>query len=156
MNFSFKKLKNDFQEQIKLEISNPQKLSLTIGFGVFMGIVPAWGFQMLIAFALAQLMKLNKTLVIIAANISIPPLIPFILLGSYWIGGMLMGKEDGGPLIRNLKNISDVNLEDFLNDLGSDFMQYVFGAFVLAFIMGLLASITTYLILKLRISIKKQ
>ena len=156
MNFSLKKLKKDFQEQIALEISNPKKLSLTIGFGVFMGIVPAWGFQMLIAFALAQLMKLNKTLVIIAANISVPPLIPFILLGSYWVGGVLMGKEDGGPLIQNLKNISDVNLEDFLKNLGSDFMQYIFGAFVLAFIMGLLASTITYLILKLRLSIKSK
>ena len=156
MNFSFKKLKKDFQEQIALEISNTKKLSLTIGFGVFMGIVPAWGFQMLIAFALAQLMKLNKTLVIIAANISVPPLIPFILLGSYWVGGILMGKEGGGPLIQNLKNISDVNLEDFLKDLGSDFAQYILGAFVLAFIMGLLASIITYLILKLRLSIKSK
>ncbi|OYT10574.1 MAG: hypothetical protein B6I18_08390 [Bacteroidetes bacterium 4572_112] len=156
MNFSLKKLKKDFQEQIALEISNKKKLSLTIGFGIFMGIVPAWGFQMLIAFALAQLMKLNKTLVIIAANISVPPLIPFILLGSYWVGGILMSKEGGGPLIQNLKNISDVNLEDFLKDLGSDFTQYILGAFVLAFIMGLLASIITYLILKLRLSIKNK
>jgi len=150
MNFSIKKLKTDFQEQIKLEIANPNKLSLTIGFGVFMGIIPAWGFQMLIAFALAQLMKLNKTLVIIAANISIPPLIPFILIGSYWTGGILLGKEGGGPLIQNMKNISDVSLDDFFADLGNDFLQYVFGAFVLATIIGLTAALITRLLLKLK------
>jgi len=150
MNFSFKKLKADFLEQIKLELANPNKLSFTIAFGVFMGIVPAWGFQMMIAFALAQLLKLNKTLVIIASNISVPPLIPFILLGSYWIGGVLMGKEDGGPLIRNLKNISDVTLDDFFNNIGNDFMQYVLGAFILAFISGIIAFGVTRLILKVK------
>ena len=150
MNFTIKKLKTDFKEQIKLELASPKKLSFTIGFGIFMGIVPFWGFQMMIAFALAQLMKLNKTLVIIAANISIPPLIPFILLGSYWIGGTILEKEGGGPLIQNLKNISDVTLEDFLNDLGNDFLQYVMGAFILAFILGGLTYLITWFLLKLK------
>ncbi|MCK5845979.1 MAG: DUF2062 domain-containing protein [Bacteroidales bacterium] len=154
MDFSIKKIREDFNKQIKLELSNPRKLSFTIGFGVFMGIVPAWGFQMMIAFALAQLMHLNKTLVIIASNISIPPLIPFILLGSYWIGGVTMGKEGGGPLIRNLKNISDVTLEDFFDNIGKDLFQYIFGAFVLAIIMGAISYFITLFALKIKESKK--
>jgi len=32
------------------------------GFGVFMGIVPIWGFQLLIGIPLAIMIKMNKTL----------------------------------------------------------------------------------------------
>ncbi len=142
----FKNVRKEFVDQI----NSPVKLSFTLGFGVFMGIVPAWGFQMMIAFALAQFMKLNKTLVIIAANISIPPLIPFILLGSYWIGGIIMGKEGGGPLIQNLKNISDIKFEDFFDNIGNDLSQYILGAFVLAIASGIITFSISWLILKIK------
>ena len=44
--------------------------------GVFMGIIPIWGYQLITAIALAYLLRLNKLIVIVAANISIPPMIP--------------------------------------------------------------------------------
>lgn len=45
-----------------------------------MGIVPIWGFQLLVGIPLAVLMRMNKVLFIAAANISIPPMIPLIIL----------------------------------------------------------------------------
>jgi hypothetical protein len=47
--------------------------AISVAFGVFMGIIPIWGFQLVSAIFLSILLKLNKPLVIIAANISIPP-----------------------------------------------------------------------------------
>ena len=44
--------------------------------GIFMGIVPIWGYQMLATLFLAHVLKLNKVIAIVAANISIPPMIP--------------------------------------------------------------------------------
>ncbi len=82
MVFSITGIKSTFREQFSLKNNSPEKLSINLAFGVFMGIVPFWGFQMLIAFALAQLLKLNKPLVILAANISLPPIIPFIIWGA--------------------------------------------------------------------------
>ena len=41
-----------------------------------MGIVPLWGYQMLITLFLAHLFRLNKVIALVAANISIPPMIP--------------------------------------------------------------------------------
>ncbi|MFZ6009870.1 MAG: DUF2062 domain-containing protein, partial [Bacteroidota bacterium] len=45
--------------------------AVSVGFGIFMGIVPIWGFQLAVAIPLSFLFRLNKALVIIAANISI-------------------------------------------------------------------------------------
>ena len=42
-----------------------------------MGIVPIWGFQMLAALFLSYIFRLNKIIVLLFSNISIPPLIPF-------------------------------------------------------------------------------
>jgi len=61
--------------------------------GVFMGIFPIWGYQMITAIVLAHVFKLNKFIVIVAANISIVPMIPVILYLSYITGGFVMGKE---------------------------------------------------------------
>ena len=71
--FDKKKLKQLLHDQF----SNPQHTdslkAISVAFGVFMGIIPIWGFQLVTAIFLAVLFKLNKVLVIIAANISIPP-----------------------------------------------------------------------------------
>jgi len=48
--------------------------------------VTAWGYQMLATLFLAHVLKLNKVIAIVAANISIPPMIPFLLYGSYLTG----------------------------------------------------------------------
>ncbi len=150
MGFSITGIKSTFREQFSLKNNSPEKLSFTMAFGVFMGIVPFWGFQMLIAFALAAVLKLNKPLVIIAANISLPPIIPFILLGSYWIGGITMGIPGGGPLISNLNNFSDIEFNDFFENIGNDLFQYVIGAFILASILGVITYGITYGVLLVR------
>ena len=72
------------------EESNHTKAA-SIGFGFFMGIVPVWGFQLLIGIPTAVLLKMNKTLFILAANISIFPFTPFILMGSLITGKLVLG-----------------------------------------------------------------
>ncbi|NJK86793.1 MAG: DUF2062 domain-containing protein [Bacteroidales bacterium] len=47
------------------------KIVASVSIGVFMGVVPIWGFQLVSAIALAYLLRLNKFLVIVACNISI-------------------------------------------------------------------------------------
>jgi glycosyltransferase involved in cell wall biosynthesis len=74
------------------EESNMRKAS-SVGFGVFMGIVPVWGFQLLIGIPLALLMRLNKTLFLIAANISIFPFTAFWLVASLATGKWMLGQQ---------------------------------------------------------------
>ena len=91
-----KLFRKETRQEVLQQIMHPEdsnfKKAASIGFGIFMGIVPIWGFQLLTAIALSVVLKMNKALVIIAANISLPPAIPFILYFSHLTGKMWMGK----------------------------------------------------------------
>ncbi len=116
------------------------KLAFSIGFGVFMGILPIWGYQMLIALALAYVFRLHKPLVIIAANISIPPMIPFIIIGSLGMGGLVLGK----PLFPlSLTGISGIT------SITNHLYQYIVGSVVLAILLGFVSCGLSYLLLLL-------
>jgi uncharacterized protein (DUF2062 family) len=104
-----------------------------------MGIAPVWGWQMAIALGLAILFRLNKAITLLASNISIPPLIPFILLASYLTGGLI------------LDNHQDIGLEAgiTLEFVEKNLYQYILGALVFGAAIGLLSGLVTWIILKL-------
>jgi len=148
--------KNKFTDIVKEQVTQhnerPVKVASALGFGVFMGIVPIWGFQMLTAAFLAHLMRLNKILVLAASNISVPPLIPFILYFSYKTGGVVLGKEGSltSETITNLKNqILTGNFYDTLSELGYDFYQYIIGSLIFGLALGFAMWIVSYLLLVL-------
>lgn len=105
-----------------------------------MGIIPLWGFQLLIAIALSFVFKLNKALVIIAANISIPPMIPLILFLSHYTGKIWMGSK-----AVDLSFNKELSFATFQNSL----IQYVSGAITLAIIAGVFFGIVSYAIQKI-------
>ncbi|HEV7424377.1 MAG TPA: DUF2062 domain-containing protein, partial [Candidatus Paceibacterota bacterium] len=117
-----------------------QVKAFSIAFGVFMGIVPIWGFQLVVAIFLAFILRLNKTLVIIAANISIPPMIPLIIYGSYKMGAYWMGSEKLDITFSN--NIS-------LESVRHNFEQYLYGSITLAITAGVFFGLMTFLLLKI-------
>jgi len=108
--------------------SNLRK-ALSVGFGVFMGIVPVWGFQLLIGIPLALMMRLNKGLFLIAANISIFPIIAFWLFASVVVGNFLLGQ----PLLPPA--FADLTVEK----MQQNGLAFFLGGTVLALVMGLLA-----------------
>jgi glycosyltransferase involved in cell wall biosynthesis len=115
------------------EESNLRKAS-SVGFGVFMGIVPVWGFQLLIGIPAALLMRLNRTLFLIAANISIFPFTAFWLVASLATGKWLLGYS------WNL-SLHGVTLERVKQDGAAFFL----GGTVLSISMGALAFMLTLL-----------
>ena len=119
--FSYDTLKTIKQEAIKPNESNLSK-ALSLGFGCFMGIVPIWGFQLLVGIPLAVLFKMNKVLFITAANISIPPMIPFILYTSVIVGQYIVGGE--------IDHATLISLEP--EDVKANAYQYIVGAVFLA------------------------
>lgn len=124
------------REAIKSDESNIRK-SLSIGFGVFMGIFPIWGFQLLVGIPLAFFFKLNKVLFIASANISIPPMIPFIIFSSYLIGS---------PFVENHTQITSLNSLT-LESINLNFIQYVIGAVILAVTAGLISTLVSLMLL---------
>ncbi len=117
--------KKGLKEVLKSNDSNA-KLSAAIGFGLFMGVVPVWGYQMILAAAIAHLVKLNKVIVLLASNISIPPMIPVIVYSSYKMGALFV--KEPVVFIFN-KNIS-------LQTIKVSLLQYIYGSFALAVLLG--------------------
>jgi uncharacterized protein (DUF2062 family) len=104
-----------------------------------MGIIPIWGFQLLIGIPLAVLFRMNKVLFIAAANISIPPMIPFIIYSSFLIGQQFI---DG--------TINSTKIFSFTTDaIYDNLYQYLIGAFLLAIFAFIAVFTVSFSLLKL-------
>ncbi|HSH65568.1 MAG TPA: DUF2062 domain-containing protein [Bacteroidia bacterium] len=113
--------------------------AMAVAFGVFMGIIPIWGYQLMTALILAHFLKLNKVIVGVAANISIPPMIPFLLYGSLKTGQFIL-QED---LSDNIFN-HEITFETIKQHL----FEYVVGSCIFAVILAVLFGGVTFLVLK--------
>lgn len=126
------------KEAIKSNETNFMK-AISIAFGVFMGIIPLWGFQLLIGIPLSIFFKMNKVLFIASANISLPPVIPFIIYFSYLFGG---------PFVDN--NIETLNLNNLtLESIHLNVTQYAIGAIILSIVAAITAFVISYVLLML-------
>jgi uncharacterized protein (DUF2062 family) len=129
-----------FEQHIVNREESNMKKALSVGFGVFMGIIPIWGFQMIVALALAAWLRLNKGLVIIAANISIPPMVPPIIFFSFLMGKVWVGR-DATELFFS-KGLS-------LDNIQQNLVQYILGAVTLAVVAGVVCWLATWLLLSI-------
>ena len=138
--FSRKKLKKLLDDHLFNPHHSPQLKAMSVAFGIFMGIIPIWGFQLVAAIFLAILLKLNKPLVIIAANISIPPMIPLIIFGSYKMGALWMGNH---AMQINFSNAIT------LDSIKKNLLQYIYGSITLAIVAGIVGGLLTFIFLKI-------
>lgn len=133
----------NWKKDLRDILVNPRETDITkansTAFGGFMGVLPLWGFQLLIGIPLAHYMKLNKTLFIIAANISFPPMIPVIIFLSFLLGKPLMGDR-----ALNLKFDGAITLQS----IGLHVEQYMYGALLLSVIAGVIFWLITFIFLK--------
>lgn len=129
-------IKKWFRQYILQSSESNRKITFSVMLGVFMGIMPAWGYQMLAAYSLAHLLKLNKAITVVASNISIPPMIPFILWGSFAAGAWVLNR----PLTLSLHTVS-------FEAIGRDLLQYLVGSFALAVLCALVLGAVAGLLL---------
>lgn len=138
-------IKKKIDENLIHNPESAEKIGAAAGLGVMFGILPAWGFQMILVFAVAHFLKLNKAIALIFSNISIPPCIPFILWGSYVMGGVLTGN------VKAIPHINDITLENAWND----FLLYLIGSIALAIIAGIIVGLAVFALVKLRRDLSK-
>lgn len=112
----------------------PGELSLAVGIGLFFGIVPIWGFQMIAAAAVAHRCRLNKAITLLASNISAPPFAPFIAYAGLVLGHWLFT----GKIIH--VSPSEVNMKSVLQY----FWPWVFGSIALAVLAAVTGTLITY------------
>ena len=137
--------KRNWAENLHKEFFDPgqsaARKAISVGFGLFMGIVPIWGFQLIVAIFLALALKLNKTLVVIFANISIPPMIPLIIFLSYQSGRLVLPAAKTHPVAFS-KSLG-------LDSIRENFAQYLAGSILLSVITGLAGGLISYSVLLL-------
>ncbi len=131
-----KSLRQILREDIIKSGTPHHTIAFSVALGIFMGILPIWGYQLLVGFFFAHLLKLNKAIFFITANISIPPMIPIILYLSYVAGSYVLG--DGSWMV-------DVELN--LASIGQNLKQYLTGAVVFATIAGIVTGLLSYILL---------
>lgn len=130
-------LKRIWIEEVVAAHESPEKKAISVGVGLFFGIVPIWGFQFASAIFTAIFFKLNKVVVGLTAQISFPPFIPFILYASIKTGEFVLNEKV------NLNFDKLVSLES-LNNL----FVYSIGSVVLSIIMAILGFLVTWILLK--------
>ncbi len=112
----------------------PGELSLAVGVGLFFGIVPIWGFQMIAAAAVAHRCRLNKAITLLASNISAPPLAPFVVYGGLVLGHWLF---TGKVMHLAPDQVSMANVRAY-------FGQWFVGSVALAFLAAIAGTLITY------------
>ncbi|MGL5979683.1 MAG: DUF2062 domain-containing protein [Phocaeicola sp.] len=134
--FTKENIRNFIKSNITETTDSNHQVAASVGLGIFFGILPIWGYQMLTAACTAHFLKLNKVLTLVSSNISLPPLLPFILYGSFCLGGWILGREV------NLA-FSSITWETASNDI----LQYVYGAVTLAVALGIISYLVVRLLL---------
>ena len=133
-------IKRFVKQQFGRQKQSAMILGLSMGFGVFMGIIPIWGVQILSGLVLAHFMKLNKALVFIGANISFVPMIPIILYISFIAGSLF---------VRN--PVTSVSLDAISFEyVKVNSLQYFIGSIFFAIVAGTVASLIVWLIVALK------
>jgi uncharacterized protein (DUF2062 family) len=117
----------------------PLQVSLAVGLGLFFGIVPIWGFQMIVAAAVAHFLRLNKAITLVASNISIPPVAPLIAGVAFILGHWMF---TGQVLSLTWPHMTRAQVSVF-------FVQFLVGSFALAFIVGAVGVAGTYVLARL-------
>lgn len=133
--FKKKSFKKFFLDDVVGSKDSNQKKSFSLALGVFIGIIPIWGFQTLAVISLSVFLNLNKFLSFAASNISIPPMIPLIVLSSLKIGGLILNNE--------VNDESATELMSFQQHL----LEYLVGSLVLATITAIFVGFTSYFLL---------
>jgi uncharacterized protein (DUF2062 family) len=117
----------------------PGRLAGAVGLGLCCGIAPIWGAQMLVAAALAHRWRLNKAITLLASNISIPPVAPFVVWGGLELGHRLF---TGQWLELSARALTRSTITAHL-------FYWAFGSFLLAALAGAAGMALTYTVARL-------
>lgn len=92
----------------------PWEIALGVAIGVFIAILPLYGFHTLLVVIFALLIPhANKIAILVGTNISLPPTLPFITWAGYSIGRLLLGDKYPAMSWQMFKNFSRRSIFDF-------------------------------------------
>jgi glycosyltransferase involved in cell wall biosynthesis len=135
--FKKKSFKDFLREDILESNDSNLKKSLSIALGTFIGISPFWGFQTVIVIFFSVTLRLNKILAFAFSNISLPPVIPFIIFGSLLFGSYIVPSET--------QLVFDTSIT--FTAIKNNMQQYLVGSFILALSTAVILGFLSFLLL---------
>lgn len=135
-----KSIREFFVEYIVNSRDSNAKLALSVALGLFIGVAPIWGWQILTTIGLAHVFKLNKFVAVTVSNISLPPMLPFVIFLSYLLGGVVMGVE-----VASVTYSPGLGLEWIKENL----LQYLIGSILLGCTLAMVLGPVTYVLLRI-------
>jgi uncharacterized protein (DUF2062 family) len=135
--FKKKSFKDFLREDILESNDSNLKKSLSIALGTFIGISPFWGFQTVIVIFFSVTLRLNKILAFAFSNISLPPVIPFIIFGSLLVGSYIVPSET--------QLVFDTSIT--FTAIKNNMQQYLVGSFILALSTAVILGFLSFLLL---------
>ena len=129
------RLRTIFRHLFSENARTPGRLASSVGVGLFCGIAPIWGYQMLAAAFLAHKLRLNKAIAVTASNISFPLAAPFILAAGLILGHYLRT----GQFIR-------FSPDDIGTKIPLYLLEWAAGSVVLAALVAALGTLTSFLL----------
>ncbi|MFO0322190.1 MAG: DUF2062 domain-containing protein [Bacteroidota bacterium] len=138
---TFANFKKIWRNEIIASHESAEKKAISVAVGLFFGIVPIWGFQFGLAIITAIYFKLNKFIVGLTAQISFPPLIPFVLYFSVKTGELFLNQDVHISLNKLL------SLESLKQTISNLYIYFI-GATILSILVAIFGFIVTWLILK--------
>ncbi len=114
--------------------TTPLKASVALASGVFFGILPIHGFQVVTLMFMATKMKLNRPLAFLGVNVSAPPFLPFLIfagvkIGDLFLPGSIQSVEVSGSLIEKG---------------GAGFLAFLLGSLILAPVAASIAFLISF------------
>jgi uncharacterized protein (DUF2062 family)/SAM-dependent methyltransferase len=126
------------------EHNSPPRMAAAVWLGCVVGCTPLFGLHIWVCIALAWLLRLNQVVVYAAANISIPPIAPFIGFISVQLGERLL---HGGWMALELSDFTWRNAPS----LGARFfVNWMVGGLLLGAAVGLVGGLVTWVALSRR------
>lgn len=126
------------------ENASPSGLGIAVGVGVLFACTPFFGFQLWIALGVAWMFRLNKVAVAVGTQFSLPPLIPFIVFASAWIGEWIVHRRRFTLSIAELRGASATEIATRIG------AAWLVGGLVLGAICGVVVGLIVYAVAKRR------
>ncbi|MBI2608291.1 MAG: DUF2062 domain-containing protein [Deltaproteobacteria bacterium] len=138
----YKKLKSVYYQFVRLR-ATPEEVSRGLALGVFVGMTPTYGFQVVLAILLAVALKENKLAAVLGVFVTNPFTAIPIYYFNYRIGRLFVPS-----LTERLTTLESLSVKEQLSHLANASVDFLLVWLLGCLIVGLISALLTYWISK--------